>query len=922
MQGTLVAGLLQSLLLALDDPLIQCVQRAFEQDRFAGDQWSFFSEAEESVWLSFCKQGVLLPDQGWKLHLSADLTSAELLLQRVLPLLLQQTTSFKLISSLAYLQQLNTGLLGENQIGKFLTIYPANDKEAVALAVELDLKTRGFSGPQIPSDRPLRPDSLIFYRYGGFSSKISVQEPIGLVWPAIRTPDNRLVPDKRKVPYSAPEWSEDPFVAAGLTIDLPEEQRILARRYLVISVIARTIRHTISLAVDLESQRPCILKSLTHRWQNTLPESERKKVLQEADVLGKLRGYERVPALYDIVEQESNMWLVMSDIPGQSLDEWLRNEYVSRFPSFQQIMIWGRDLAEILGVIHQKSVVFADLKPANIMIGPDEKLYLIDFEAATPPGALAIGAYGTRGYASPQQRAGKPRAITDDIYGFGALLYRLVTGAEPSQAPDPAALLTRPIERLRPDVPPVLIEMITHCLQERPEARYTSFREVIALFDDPGICEARSPSVSIPIESAEEDAHALSIARELLHTLCQKAYRPANEAGVTWKTLHPGANNYAMRDINVGHAGTVLALAGLVAELAEEEARNVLGESARWLQTAVPYSDPPLPGLYVGEAGVGAALLLAGQVLDDPSLIAAAVERGRLIATLPHLSPDMMHGTAGRLLFHLLLWDETGEQEHLNAGLACGEYLLATVQQRASGEVCWILPSEAMKDFGTQVYLGYAHGAAGIADSLLDLFEATGDERFKPVIRGAAQWLQRLAIPTLADQRGLSWPATEDQRLPTWPWWCHGSTGIGRFFLHASRHSWLPGAMDTAVRAAQSVIELGKWGGPTLCHGLAGNIEFLLDMYRQTREPVYLASARALSHLLEAFACKREGLLMFQSDVPELFSPDYQVGYAGIAVTFLRLSAPGRIPYQISKDGFRAYKKRTVYDIPEGRAIL
>src|SRR5262249_13882379 len=157
--------------------------------------------------------------------------------------------------------------------------------------------------------------------------------------------------------------------------------------------------------------------------------------------------------------------------------------------------------------------------------------------------------------------------------------------------------------------------------------------------------------------------------------------------------------NYAMRDINVGHAGTVLALAGLVAELAEEEACNVLVESTRWLQASAPYRDPPLPGLYIGEAGVGAALLLAGQVLDDQSLIAVAVERGRRIAALPHLSPDMMHGTAGRLLFHLLLWDETGEWEHLNAALACGEYLLETAQQREVGEVCWSLPNEEMKEF-------------------------------------------------------------------------------------------------------------------------------------------------------------------------------------------------------------------------------
>ena len=903
----------QSLPLAMDDPLVKYVQSAVENGWFDRDCWSLICEAEEPVWLTFCREDAFFPDQGWKLHVSADPTSAELLLQRVLSLLLQRGVSFKFISSLNYLQKLNNGLMGENQIGKFLTIYPAGDGEAVALAIELDLKTRGLSGPQIPSDRPLHPNSLIFYRYGGFHGKICVQEPIGLVWPAIRMPDNRLVPDKRKAPYTSPELREDPFIAAGISSDLPKDQRILVRRYLILSVIAKNIRHTVSLGLDLESLSSCILKSQGHCWQGALPEIKRKVALQEAEALRKLQGYERVPVLYDVVEQETDIWLIVSDIPGQPLDERLHKEFVNGLPSFQQIITWSRDLAEILTVIHQKGLVFADLKPANILIGPDEKLYLIDFESAVPQGTREEEIRGTRGYISPQQSMGKPRAITDDIYSFGALLYHLVTGAEPSQAPDPMALLKRSIESLRRDVPYVLVDIITCCLQERPEARYTSFHEVIALFDEPEISRPRIPSVDLagsPVERPEEDIHTLSIARELLRTLCQKACRPSNGVGLVWKTMHTGVNNYLMRDVYFGHAGTVLALAGLIAEFAEPEANDVLIQSTRWLQEAPPYSDPPLPGLYIGEAGVGAALLLAGQVLGDQAVLADAIDRGRLIATLPHLSPDIVHGTAGRLLFHLLLWDETGKQEHLRAAVACGDYLLETAQQRETGEYCWILPSEELRGFSTHAYLGYAHGAAGIADALLELFEVTGDERFRPIIQGVARWLQRLALPILADGSGLSWPVTEDRVEPSWPLWCHGSTGVGRFFLHASRHNWILGALETAVRAAQAAMHLGKMGGPTLCHGLAGTMEFLMDMYQWTRKPVYLVEARACSHLLEGFRCNQEGLLLFQTGGSAVCTPDYQIGYAGIAITLLRLSAPGCIPYQLSREGFQAYKRR------------
>src|SRR5438477_8598612 len=120
MQYELAPERLQSLPLAMDDPLVKCVCRIVENDGSDTDHWSLTYETEEPVWLSFQKRGASLPDQGWKLHISADLTSAEPVLQRILPFLLQKTVSFKFTSSLNHLQRLNSGLLGESQIGKFL----------------------------------------------------------------------------------------------------------------------------------------------------------------------------------------------------------------------------------------------------------------------------------------------------------------------------------------------------------------------------------------------------------------------------------------------------------------------------------------------------------------------------------------------------------------------------------------------------------------------------------------------------------------------------------------------------------------------------------------------------------------------------------------------------------------------------------
>ncbi len=115
----------------------------------------------------------------------------------------------------------------------------------------------------------------------------------------------------------------------------------------------------------------------------------------------------------------------------------------------------------------------------------------------------------------------------------------------------------------------------------------------------------------------------------------------------------------------------------------------------------------------------------------------------------------------------------------------------------------------------------------------------------------------------------------------------------------------IPGAADLAARAARTVARGARSLGPTQCHGLAGNIEFLLDMFQATGDGAYLAEARSLARLLEAFSHEKNGSLVWPSDVSDTFSPDYMTGYAGVAVCLLRLSDPERLPHQLSREGFR-----------------
>src|SRR5262245_18979843 len=179
--------------------------------------------------------------QGWKLHVTTTINNAHEVLRRVLPVLVNARVAFKVVASSRELQQLNQGLGGLSQIGKFLTIYPTNDKEAVKLAIALDRATVGLEGPDIPSDRRLRPGSLVHFRYGGFHRRL-MQTSAGELFPYIIGANGDLVPDQRGIHYTPPEGIDDPFLAAGAAAAVDQPSSLLGGRYFVARTVHRTAR--------------------------------------------------------------------------------------------------------------------------------------------------------------------------------------------------------------------------------------------------------------------------------------------------------------------------------------------------------------------------------------------------------------------------------------------------------------------------------------------------------------------------------------------------------------------------------------------------------------------------------------------------------------------------------------------------------
>ncbi len=875
--------------------------------------WNFkLSDDTSQTWLQFHHQASLLPDQGWKLHISADVSNAEQILRQTLPILLRETAHFKVLTSLEYLTFLNRGGGGISQIGKFITIYPINSDQAVKMAVLLDRATLGLGGPLVPSDRPLRHDSRVSYRYGSFRNTIFLQELNGDTTPAILNPENQLVPDRRSSTYLAPDGISDPFISAGIAPALPVRPRILRKRYCIIQAISSSVDNTIYMAADLDQGRSCIIKGPGAAWQhNPFVRSRQGIIRHEAEVLAELGSHTSIPSLYELFEQERDLYLVIQDMAGETLEAYMHKSRKQGPLPLERFLIWAKQLLEILVFVHEQGFVYTDLKSSNVIVRSQEKLALIDFGQARKANSTVARGLGTRGYASPQLRDTLLATVQDDIYSFGALLYFLLTGAEPSLAPDADALLKRPLEWMRPGIPTDLIEIIQRCLAPAAQTRYASLQELGWTLAKVRENQCRPPSSDesawLEVDTNKVRDHYHFQASDLRDTICAFALS-TDTNGCYWRSSHPRASKRVRRDIYLGNAGVILALAELARLEDGTVARELLVRATHWLMsTFSPDIHLASAGLYTGEASVGTALLHAGHVLQDEQLIAFALEHGRLIAGVPQTTPDVMNGAAGRLRFHLLLWDETRSPEHLHAALACGKYLLDAQCSREGDGIAWIIPA-GHSGLSGDTFLGYAYGVAGIADSLLDLYEATDDKRFLSAIQGAQRWLQQQAIPSLEDKSGLNWPISEKQRSLAAPSWVHGVAGIGRFFLHSARMNLFSNSWDIARRAATTVIHAARWTDPTQNHGLAGNIEFLLDMHQATGEYQYLKEAHAFAHLLEAFAHRHHERLVFSSDLPDVFTPDYMFGYGGIALCFLRLSMPTHMPHLLSRDGFRFHR--------------
>ncbi|MFH8980004.1 class III lanthionine synthetase LanKC [Streptomyces varsoviensis] len=790
------------------------------------------------------------PQQGWKIHVSACLENAEKTAAKVWDYCVPRGIPFKFVPGPRPLHLRNSKYAPRGSSGKFVTIYPADDRQFRVILEELGALLAGEPGPYILSDLRWN-DGPLYVRYGGFTPRYCLDDTGSLV-SAVEDADGRLIPDRRDPAFHVPDWVTLPdFLAPQLaarnattTTELP--YRI--ERALHFSngggVYAGQSTRT-GAKVVLKEARP--YAGLAADRADAVTRLEREKAALE-----RLSGLGVAPEVRDWFTLGDHRFLVMDHLEGTTLNSFYarRHPLIGAAPDPAAVAAYTRWALRIHGAVraavaavHSRGVVFNDLHMFNIMVAPDEEtVRLLDFETAAHVDEDHRQAVAHPGFIAPADR----RGFDVDRYALAclglALFLPMTTLLVVDR--DKAAHLASVAAAEFPDVPR---EFWDEAVQEIGRVAGAGAATATEPVTAP---EAVTEECSYPVPAAPADRYLpvdpadWPLSRDSMIRAILASATPERD-----DRLFPG-------DISQFETGGGLGLAygaaGVLYALGEVGAdRYEQGE--RWLlrQAADPPRGTPL-GLYDG-------LLGAGYVLDRLGHPDAALDLVEQVLSekWQRLAPDLNSGLAGLGL----------TLDHLAA--TTGESALRARALEVAGLAAARLAR--VRESGKRARAGLLYGASGAALLFLRLYERTGDAA---LLDHAADALRQDLAACVRNDRGA---LVVDEGWRTMPYLGEGSVGIGAVLDDFAAHRTVE-EFETARAAILPAAKSRFYAQPGLFRGRGGSV---LHLGRTTAPGVADGDLAAQLAALAWYAVPYQGHLAFPGDQMMRLSMDLATGTAG-----------------------------------------
>ncbi|HEY7673752.1 MAG TPA: serine/threonine-protein kinase [Burkholderiales bacterium] len=257
-------------------------------------------------------------------------------------------------------------------------------------------------------------------------------------------------------------------------------------KYPIIREIGRGATSRVYLARDPFAEREVAIKVFLFE-QNIDAQTERmmhKAFLAEAALAGKL-SHPHIVEILDAVIEPEHSYLVMEYVPGTTLEAY---SDVTNLLALNKVIEIIFKCIRALEYAFQHGVIHRDIKPGNILISRTGDTKVSDFGASFQQRlgheTTQLTGIGSPAYMSPEQIRLEDVTHQTDIYSLGVVMYRLLTGRLPYEAPSQASLVhailnTPPVRpaMLRPDLPPLLDQIVMRAIDKDRKQRYRSWLE-------------------------------------------------------------------------------------------------------------------------------------------------------------------------------------------------------------------------------------------------------------------------------------------------------------------------------------------------------------------------------------------------------------------------------------------------------------
>lgn len=689
---------------------------------------------ENANWVYLSPEDARLPDQGWKIHVSATADDAAEIIDVVWDYCLSRSLTFKFLPNQRVHQSTNGKYAPRGSSGKLITLYPVDDADLKGVLEELEPLLSAYRGPYILSDLRWRRGPL-YLRYGGFARRECLSAS-GERTAAVARPDGVLVPDERTPVFRIPDWAPVPdFVAEQIAAGRATEDGP-AFPYTMEKALHYSNGGGIYLATDnTTGQRVVLREARPLAGLDGAGDDAVTRLHREAETLRRLAHLTCVPALLGTFTAWEHHFLVQEYIEGRTLQQFTatanpltapgrdarrRQEYVDTVLDILD------QLERVLEDVHATGTVFGDLSPSNVMIRPDGRVALIDFEIAYRPGTDDPDP----SIATPGFVAAHATGFDRDRYALDSLRLALFLPLTTTLDLDPARAgrLADAAAGLFP-LPDGWTDRVRDTLTP-PGVTARTDRTADDLFaaaaDDPGSSAARELEralvTAIRASATPERTDRLfpgepSALHDGGYTLAHGAAGVLYALTATGHETDPAHHEWlwqATHRAEQPRPGLYDGLHGAAHTLSllnrPDQALDLLDRAADRTTDATP------SGLYDGLAGIGLNLRRLARTLDTPALHTHALETGeRLAARLggvrraPAGRTGLMRGWSGPALLFLGLYEDTGESRYLDLARRAVQLDL----DRLPGTATTPAPSD-----GTRPAPTLGAGGAGVAVAL------------------------------------------------------------------------------------------------------------------------------------------------------------------------------------------------------------